>query len=186
MIIITKNAKKYFNYLLNKKKIGTQIYLFINNPGTQFAECGISYYNNKQFSNDNIRIKYDNLFIYINKNHIIYFKNSKIDVIKNELELQLILKVPNAKKKIIKKNKILKNKIINVLNNIINPQLKQHNGYVFLIDITTNKDIILEFKGNCNGCSMSNITLKEIIEKKIKKLFPEINNVLDFRYYKKK
>ncbi|UDG80259.1 NifU family protein [Candidatus Annandia pinicola] len=184
MINITKNAIKYFEYILHKKKKDNKIFLFIKNPGTIIAECGITYYDKNNNYNNIVKIKYKKIYVCLNKDDVIYFKNSKIDVIKNEFELQLILHAPNSKKKI-KKKKKLKDQIINTLNKIINPQLQKHNGYVNFIDINKDKYVILEFKGSCNGCSMANFTLKEGIEKKLKKIFPEINGVLDYTNHKK-
>ena len=43
MIRITDSAQEHFSKLLSKQEDGTQIRVFVINPGTPTAECGVSY-----------------------------------------------------------------------------------------------------------------------------------------------
>ena len=42
-ITITETAQKHFANLLGQQPDGTNIRVFVVNPGTQNAECGVSY-----------------------------------------------------------------------------------------------------------------------------------------------
>uniref|UniRef100_A0A1B0C167 NIF system FeS cluster assembly NifU C-terminal domain-containing protein n=1 Tax=Glossina palpalis gambiensis TaxID=67801 RepID=A0A1B0C167_9MUSC len=55
----------------------------------------------------------------------------------------------------------------------------QHGGHLELIELTKDMFVLIKFFGGCNGCSMVNMTLKDGIEKEIKKFFPEIKGVKD-------
>lgn len=43
MITITESAQSHFQKLLSNQEEGTQIRVFVINPGTPTAECGVSY-----------------------------------------------------------------------------------------------------------------------------------------------
>lgn len=42
MITITESAQSHFQKLLSNQEEGTQIRVFVINPGTPTAECGVS------------------------------------------------------------------------------------------------------------------------------------------------
>ncbi|CAL4325889.1 Fe/S biogenesis protein NfuA [Buchnera aphidicola (Hyalopterus amygdali)] len=180
MITISKNAQNHFTSLLSKESIGTQIRVFIINPGTHNAECGVAYCEKNEVEESDIKIKYENFFVYVDKSIIGFLKNSKIDLIVDKLGSHLTFKAPYATKNILHKNtSSLQEKIENFLNISINPQLSMHGGKVNLIKIDENHMALIKFSGGCNGCSMIGSTLKQIVEKKILSFFPEIKKVVD-------
>lgn len=60
----------------------------------------------------------------------------------------------------------------------ISPGLSLHKGAVELIDVDNNR-VFIKFTGGCQGCKMSNLTLKQGIERLIKSNFKEIIEVID-------
>lgn len=60
----------------------------------------------------------------------------------------------------------------------INPGLAGHGGWVVLLDVNEPLAYI-EMGGGCQGCGLSEATLKDGIEKIIRKWAPEIKQVLD-------
>ena len=66
-------------------------------------------------------------------------------------------------------------KVQNVLNKI-RPQLQADGGDVTLVGIN-NGIVQVKLQGACAGCPMSQMTLKEGIEKVLKKEIPEIVSV---------
>ena len=60
----------------------------------------------------------------------------------------------------------------------IQPSLRAHGGRVNPVDIQ-NGSLLVEFLGGCQGCSQVSITVKEGIEKIMKKEVPEIKEVRD-------
>ncbi len=179
MIAISKNAQKHFTSLLLKEPSGTQIRVFIVNPGTPSAECGVAYCLENEIEESDIQLKYDKFFVYVNKNIIPFLKNTEIDLLIDKLGSQLTLKAPFAKKNTSQKMSSLEERIRYFLNTEINPQLSMHGGQVNLIKIDQNEIAVIKFSGGCNGCSMIGLTLKETVEKKILASFFEIKQVRD-------
>ncbi|BGI51594.1 MAG: hypothetical protein BucCj_3500 [Buchnera aphidicola (Ceratovacuna japonica)] len=77
------------------------------------------------------------------------------------------------------KNFNIEEKIKFWINNEINPNLSIHGGSVTFIKIDKNNYVFLKFLGSCNGCSMSNLTLKNFISKQLLKKFTVIKGVKD-------
>ena len=69
----------------------------------------------------------------------------------------------------------MKEKVEKVLNDI-RPALRADGGDVELVDVENNI-VKVRLKGACAGCPMSQMTLKQGIERHIKKLIPEIISV---------
>jgi len=179
MINISETAQNHFISLLSKESEGTQIRVFITNPGTEHAECGVAYCAKDEVEKSDIKLKYNNFFVYVDKSIISFLKNSEIDLIVDKLGSQLTFKAPYAKHNTTKNISSLKDKIQVFLDTNINPQLSAHGGKVNLLEISENKILSIQFSGGCNGCSMIGITLKETVEKKILSFFPEIKKVID-------
>ncbi len=59
----------------------------------------------------------------------------------------------------------------------IRPHLAVDGGNVELIDYTEDGKVIIKWLGNCQGCSMSAMTLKAGIEQAIKSKLPSIVSV---------
>ena len=60
----------------------------------------------------------------------------------------------------------------------INPAVAAHGGFVTLVDVKDD-NVYVQFGGGCQGCSVSNVTLKDGIEASIKKAIPDIREVID-------
>lgn len=186
MINITKKAEKYLKKILSKKN-NTNLRISIKFPGTEYSECKISYEINKNKCNEDIELKYDGFKIYIKKNIFPYLNDSKIDLFGDNLNKKLMLLAPNVKNNIYNnnihnnniENNMLFYKVQNFIDYNINPMLNMHGGKIILINITITGFAMIKFLGGCNGCSMSNITLKKNIEEKIINNFSEIKGVKD-------
>jgi Fe/S biogenesis protein NfuA len=72
----------------------------------------------------------------------------------------------------------LAQKVQNVIDERIAPSLAGHGGWVELLGVDGDAAII-QFGGGCQGCGMSQVTLKEGIEAAILQEVPEIKRVLD-------
>jgi len=59
----------------------------------------------------------------------------------------------------------------------IRPALQKDGGDVILIDVTDDGIVKVQLTGACKGCHMSQMTLKEGIEKFVKSEIPEIISV---------
>ncbi|WP_044170068.1 Fe-S biogenesis protein NfuA [Candidatus Pantoea carbekii] len=179
MIRITDAAQNHFEDLISTQKEGTQIRVFVMNPGTPAAECGVSYCSVDDIELTDTQIKFNKFLVYIDELSLPYLEGAEIDLISDKLGSQLTLKAPNARIPQISQDASLAERVEYMLISKINPQLAQHNGRVSLIDITEEGYAILQFGGACNGCSMIDITLKNGIEKELLAAVPDLKGVLD-------
>ena len=72
----------------------------------------------------------------------------------------------------------LKTRVQDLIDNMINPAVAGHGGFVELLDVKDSK-VYLQMGGGCQGCGAADVTLKSGIERLIKEEIPEIDEVLD-------
>ena len=72
----------------------------------------------------------------------------------------------------------LRTKVQDLIDNMINPAVAGHGGFVELIDVQDNR-VYLQMGGGCQGCGAADVTLKSGIERLLKDELPEIVEVLD-------
>lgn len=179
MICITEAAQEHFAKLLANQEAGTQIRVFVINPGTPTAECGVSYCPPDAVEANDTKLDFEKLSAYVDDVSAPYLEDAEIDFVTDQLGSQLTLKAPNAKMRKVDDDAPLIERVEYVLQSQINPQLAGHGGKVTLMEITEEGIAILQFGGGCNGCSMVDYTLKEGIEKELLQKFPELKGVRD-------
>lgn len=172
-ITISEMAQSHFRKLLDQQEEGTQIRIFVVNPGTPSAECGVSYCPPNAVEASDTEIKFATFSAYIDDISLPFLDEAEIDYITDPMGAQLTMKAPNAKMKKVADDAPFIERLDYVIQTQINPQLASHGGRVTLIEVTEDKFAILQFGGGCNGCSMVDVTLKEGIEKQLINLFPE-------------
>ncbi len=59
----------------------------------------------------------------------------------------------------------------------VRPMLQADGGDVELVEITENNIVKVRLQGACKGCPMSQMTLKNGIERTVLKLLPEVKGV---------
>lgn len=59
---------------------------------------------------------------------------------------------------------------------MVRPTLQSHGGDVSLVDVRDNR-VFVRLSGNCNGCSMSSVTLRTTVEESLREHVPEIEGV---------
>jgi len=72
----------------------------------------------------------------------------------------------------------IKAKVQKILDEMINPAVAGHGGWVDLLDIKDNL-VYLRLGGGCQGCGMVNVTLKQGIEATLREEIPQIAGVID-------
>lgn len=173
MITITEAAQTHFVKLLSNQKDGTNIRVFVVNPGTANAECGVSYCPPEAIESTDIVLPFSGFDALIDDMSKPFLTDAYIDFVTDKMGSQLTLKAPNAKIRAVADDAPLTERVDYVIQTEINPQLAGHGGNVVLTDITDDGIAILQFGGGCNGCSQVDFTLKEGIEKQLLELFPE-------------
>jgi Fe/S biogenesis protein NfuA len=172
MITITESAQAHFRKLLEKQTENTNIRVFVMNPGTPNAECGVSYCPPDAVEPEDTRLPLSGFDAIIDPNSAPFLVDAVIDFISDQMGSQLTLKAPNAKMRKVPDDAPLADRVEYVLQSEVNPSLAAHGGKVTLTEITDDGIAILQFGGGCNGCSMVDVTLKEGIEKQLLERFP--------------
>lgn len=170
-IIITETAQKHFANLLSQQSEGTYIRVFVVNPGTQNAECGVSYCPPEAVESTDTELKFSDFSAFIDELSLPFLEDAEIDFVTDKMGSQLTLKAPNAKMRKVNDDAPLIERVEYAIQTQVNPQLASHGGNVNLIEITEEGVAIVAFGGGCNGCSMVDVTLKEGIEKELLQQF---------------
>jgi len=69
-------------------------------------------------------------------------------------------------------------KIEALLEKEVRPALAAHGGNIEVVDYDNNK-LYVKLSGGCQGCAGARATLKNGVEKLVKKYFPEVEEVID-------
>lgn len=181
-ITISESAQKHFEKLLSQQEEGTNIRIFVVNPGTVNAECGVSYCPPKSVEANDTELALNNFWAYVDEISYPFLEEAVIDYVdeKDGVGKQLTLHAPNAKLKKVADDAPFVERLTYVIHTQINPQLASHGGHIELIEVTKENVAILQFGGGCNGCSMVDVTLKDGVEKQLLEQFPgELSGVRD-------
>lgn len=180
MITISESAQAHFVKLLAQQQEGTNIRVFVINPGTSKAECGVSYCPPDAVEEQDLRLNFNGFDAVVDEESAPFLEEAEIDFVSDQMGSQLTLKAPNAKARKLSDDAPLVERINYLIESEINPQLASHGGQVSLMEITEDGIAVLQFGGGCNGCSMVDVTLKEGIEKQMLEQFEgEITGVKD-------
>jgi Fe/S biogenesis protein NfuA len=180
MVNISESAQTHFGKLLSQQESGTNIRVFVINPGTSKAECGVSYCPPDAVEPQDIRLNFNGFDAVVDAESAPFLEEAEIDFVTDQMGSQLTLKAPNAKARKISDDAPLIERINYMIESEINPQLASHGGQVSLVEVTEDGAAILQFGGGCNGCSMVDVTLKDGIEKQMLEQFKgEITSVKD-------
>ncbi|MBU2883395.1 Fe-S biogenesis protein NfuA [Psychrosphaera sp. B3R10] len=180
MISISEAAQEHFVKLLEKQTPKTRIRIFVVNPGTKSAECGVSYCPEESLEEDDIVLPYTGFEAAVDKESEPFLEDAEIDFVTDQMGSQLTLKAPNAKARKVSENATLRERLQYFIDTEVNPSLAGHGGNCQIVEITKEGVVVLQFGGGCNGCSMIDVTLKDGIEKQLLKEFEgEVSGVAD-------
>lgn len=180
MINISESAQAHFGKLLAQQETGTHIRVFVINPGTSKAECGVSYCPPDAVEPQDLTLNFNGFDAVVDEESVPFLEEAEIDFVTDQMGSQLTLKAPNAKARKIADDAPLIERINYMIESDVNPMLASHGGQVSLVEVTQDGAAVLQFGGGCNGCSMVDVTLKDGIEKQMLEQFAgEITSVKD-------
>ena len=171
IITISDAAQAHFSKLLQQQPEGTNIRVFVVNPGTPNAECGVSYCPTEAIEAADTEMKYDAFSAFVDETSLPFLEDAEIDYSTDKMGSQLTLKAPNAKMRKVADSAPLMERVDYAIQSQINPQLASHGGFIHLLEITDEGVAIIQFGGGCNGCSMVDVTLKDGVEKELLQMF---------------
>jgi Fe/S biogenesis protein NfuA len=179
-ISISNAAQAHFRKLLDQQEEGTNIRIFVVNPGTPQAECGVSYCPPNAVEANDSEFTFESFSAFVDEISLPFLDEAEIDYVTDPMGAQLTLKAPNAKMRKVADDAPFIERLDYVIQTQINPQLASHGGRITLIEVTDDQIAVLQFGGGCNGCSMVDVTLKDGIEKQLLAQFPdELKGVRD-------
>ena len=108
-----------------------------------------------------------------------WLADAEIDFEEEETGGELTIKAPGIKGSEPSNDAPMEKRVNWLLDTNINPSLASHGGRVSLVEITQDYKVVLQFGGGCQGCGMSDVTLKQGIEQTLVSQIPEITGVLD-------
>ena len=181
MITLTTTAQEYLIKLAkNPEHRGKVLRLRALDVNTPYAEAGLEFVELGPEHTEDILMTFAELIIYIEAKHKSYLLETTIDYQVKGLQQELIIETPHLKPIImLTADADLAERITQLLEAEVNPALAMHGGMVRLVEITPENEVILQFGGGCQACSMSDVTLKQGVEKTLKEHFPEIIGVRD-------
>lgn len=72
----------------------------------------------------------------------------------------------------------MRTKVQQVLDEMINPGVAAHGGFVELLDVQDD-NVFIRMGGGCQGCGAADVTLKMGIERLIREQVPQVREILD-------
>lgn len=180
-ITITEPAVVYLNELLEKQNSpGMGVRVFVEKPGTPYAECCMAYAAAGEEKADDVYQECEGFRAWIDAASIIFLEDAVIDYAKDRLGGQLTFRAPKAKIPRVGENATVEERIYHLLQAEVNPSLAGHGGSVTLVELVDDgTTAVLQFGGGCQGCSAVDTTLKQGVEKTLLENIPELKSVID-------
>jgi len=180
MIAITDTAQQYFNRLLEQQdEEGIGLRLSVNQPGTPGASCDLQFCPAGQNMPDDRVVAFDGFNLFVARPSEKWLEQAEIDFEEDATGGQLTIKAPGIKGSAPGADATLEERVNWLLQTEVNPALAAHGGRVALVEITEQKEVLLQFGGGCHGCGMADVTLKQGIEQTLTRNLPEITAVMD-------
>jgi Fe/S biogenesis protein NfuA len=180
MFTITDEAQIYVADLFAQQddsELGLKV--DIERAGTPAATVSFNFCHPKDLTPSYEKFEYQGFLAYIDKPNFPYLKASEVALKGDDASKKLTITAPNAKGEEPAPDAPLEVRIKYVLAAEISPGLASHGGFVDLVEITPDKDVILNFGGGCQGCSSVKATLEQGVEAQLRSRFPEIKSVRD-------
>ena len=180
MITITDTAQKYFSHLIGQQdEEGLGLRISVDRAGTPGASCDLQFCPAGQNMPDDAVVEFEGFRLFVARASEKWLETAEIDFEEDATGGQLTIKAPGIKGSEPPESATLEERIGWVLETEINPSLAAHGGRVRLVEVTEQKQAVLQFGGGCHGCGMADVTLKQGIEQTLTQRIPEISGVLD-------
>ncbi len=177
MFTLTDTAVEKIDSILREMTHGQRAVRVTANSDSPFhIEYGIQPIFDDDISRDDKRIDFDTFTIFISSKEYPLLANVILDYKTSGDESGFSFSSP--KKETDNFQGTFAQKVLHVVNTQINPTIAQHGGIISIVDIR-GYDVYVEMGGNCQGCSLSFITLKNGVINGLKEAIPEIGEVID-------
>ena len=126
-------------------------------------------------NDDDVEVDQDSITVFVDGPSAESLQGTEVDFVSDETGTGFLFKNPQAE---VHWDDPVAEQVQKVIDEKVAPSLAGHGGWVELLEVNGDAAII-QFGGGCQGCGMSQVTLKEGIESSILQEVPEIKRVLD-------
>ncbi len=179
MLTITPSARDYFAGLLDKQASGTHLRLRTVHAGTPQADVELTYCAEGEQGQDDLAVDCQRFTLFVDSASQASLDGAVIDFERNPTGGELSIRAPGLKGQRPADAAPLRERVEWVLQSKINPMVASHGGRVGLVEVTEQRDVVLQFGGGCHGCGMADVTLKQGIETTLRQEIPELGRVID-------
>ncbi len=179
MLTVTPTARDYFARLLEEQPPKTGLRLVVRDPGTPHADVELNYCPAGREADDDEAHDCGSFTLFVERDSSEALSGAMIDFETDETGGELSIRAPGLKGKAPGEDASLTERVAWVLDTRVNPMVAGHGGRVGLVEVTEERDVVLQFGGGCHGCGMVDVTLKQGIETQLREAVPEIRKVVD-------
>ena len=180
MIQISEAAQAHFRKLIEREAIpGLGVRLGAQHPGTPRADVRLEFAESSELAGDEWAVDCDGFTLWLDAASAPFLDGAEIDYATMATGGQLQIRAPRIKGVAPDASASIVERVRWIIEHEINPQLAQHRGHVSLEEVTADGVVVLRFGGGCHGCGMSEITLKQGIEKTLLEKVPGVTAVRD-------
>jgi len=179
MLTITPAARDYFSRLLDQQPENTNLRLRTVHPGTPQADVELTFCPPGGDQAGDQAVDCQSFVLFVDAASSESLNGAMIDFEKDATGGELSIRAPGLKGQQPGADAPLRERVEWVLQARINPMVASHGGMVGLVEVTEDKDVVLQFGGGCHGCGMVDVTLKQGIETTMRQEIPEVRRVID-------
>ena len=180
MFKITPEAETYIADLFNQQdEKDLSLKIGVTSAGTPNALVSFNFCFPKDLGDEYQKFEYEGFNSFINKGDFDYLIDSTVELKEEGNGKKLTILAPNAKGTPPADDASLEEKIKWTIEAEVTPMLASHGGFVELVEITKDIDVVLNFGGGCQGCSSVKVTLKNGVETQLKTAHPQIRSIID-------
>ena len=176
MVEITEKAKEKIIELINKSETPVKgLRIGAKSVSPLKVEFKLAFIGEDQQKADDTVIPFDGFEVLVDPESVANVEVATVDFVDGLMGSGFKVEGPNTGPVLTGE---VADKVQQILVDRVNPAVASHGGFVSLIDIKDN-NVYLQLGGGCQGCGMSDVTLKQGIEVMIKEAVPEIVGVFD-------
>ena len=176
MIIFTDTAREKVREYMDMNETPTLgVRVVVHRSGRHQFRYELALVTEGEITEEDIVVEQDAITVYLDAQSAEWLEGTTVDFVTETSGTGFQFNNPQAE---VSWDDPLAQRVQKVLDERIAPSLAGHGGWVELLEVDGDAAVI-QFGGGCQGCGMSQVTLKEGIESAILQEVPEIKRVLD-------
>lgn len=180
MIEVSARAQEHFRALLEQQgDEDFSVRVQVSEPGTPAAAVELGFCEPEDLAGDEVALALEGFTLYVPADSVDWLERARIDFLEDRGGGRMRIVAPGIRGDVPEADADLAARVRYVIESEINPQLASHKGQVQLVQIDPGNIVVLEFGGGCHGCGMVDVTLKQGVEKTLRKRLPQVGGVRD-------